>query len=81
MLFRHEIISQWAFKWCLSNKDGAHRLSSTDDLHEMQSGISLDNSVFSVHLEEDADAGIDEGNPRQPLAAVDDTINQLLLHK
>merc|ERR1711971_1236929 len=55
--------------WSNEQKNnGAHRLSSSNDLHEMQSaGISLDNSIFSVQLEEDDD-GIDEGNPRQPLA-------------
>ena len=43
-------------------------------------GWPLDNSIFSVQLEEDDD-GIDEGNPRQPLAANDGTIDQLLLQK
>ena len=41
ILFRHENIADWVFNWCLSHKNGAHRLSSTNDLHEMQSGISL----------------------------------------
>jgi len=80
ILFRHENVADWVFNWCLSHKNGAHRLSSTNDLHEMQSGISLDNSIFSVQLEEDDD-GIDEGNPRQPLAGHDGTIDQLLLQK
>ena len=87
ILFRHENVAEWAFHWCLSHKKGAHRLSSSNDLHEMQNaGISLDNSIFStVQPEEDNDDdadGIDEqGNPGQPLAAYDGTIHQLLLQK
>lgn len=81
VLFRHENVAQWVFNWCLGHKNGAHRLSSTDDIHEMQSGISLDNSVFSVQLEENDDGGrVGEGNAHQPLAAHENASDRQTLY-
>ena len=80
LLFRHENVAQWVFSRCLGHKNGAHRLSSTDDIHEMQSGISLDNSVFSL-LEENDDGGQGgEGNTHQPLAAHENASDRQTLY-
>ena len=81
VLFRHENVAQWVFSWCLGHKNGAHRLSSADDIHEMQSGISLDNSVFSVQLEENDDSGRGgEGNTHQTLAAHENASDRQTLY-
>lgn len=80
LLFRHENIAQWVFSRCLGHKNGAHRLSSTGDIHEMQSGISLDNSVFSL-LEENDDGGRGgEGNTHQSLAALENVSDRQTLY-